>query len=101
METSKRITLINKDSYKVDLEYNDMYAILHLPVVPKFTKTVYLDMVSTIKDIRDFLEEVGYVGLWTAVEPSNKIINKLVNKLGFKYMGDSEGYSVYLYEENV
>lgn len=95
---SKRITLLTKEKYRVDLEYNEDFAILHLPTVDKFTKDVYLDMKFTVEDISEFLTTAGYPAMWIAISPYDKVIKKFVGRLGFVYKGTAEDMDVYIYE---
>jgi len=98
MLTSKRFTIVEKPEYRVDLEYNDMYAILHLPYVGKFTKSVYQDMQITVQDIYEFIKTIEYVGMWIAIDPFNKVLNKFVQRIGFVHLGEADNMSVYQYE---
>lgn len=91
---SKRITLIQKDGYSVDLEYNDEFAILHLPMVGKFTKDVYLDMSICIEDIKQFLKDLGYLSLYVGIDPTNKLLRKFSERFGFEYRGNDMNIDV-------
>ena len=92
---SERFTLLVRNDYEVDLEYNKDFAILHLPYIERMTKSVYLDMVSTINGLDKFLETVGFKSLWAAIPPQNSTLPKLVKKLDFTYRGSADGYDVY------
>lgn len=92
---SKRFNLVNVEDYEVDLEYTDQYAILHLPRVSKFTKGTYLDMVERLQQVATFIKTSGYFGMWVAIKPEDTTIGRLVNKLGFKYLGTSDSLAVY------
>lgn len=92
---SKRFTLVHKEDYKVDLEYNEHLAILHLPKVNRFTKTVYLDMLECIEDIEGFLLDLGYASLWLGIPIGDSPLAKLVKKLNFTYRGSAEGLDIY------
>lgn len=98
MQSSKRITIVDHIDYSVDLEYNDMYAILHLPRVNKFTKEVYQGMLIKVQELWEFFSTVGYEGMFIAIDPTNKVLNKFVLRLGFKPLGTADGLSVYQYE---
>ena len=98
---SSRITLVSKEKYKVDLEYNKEFAILHLPIVSKFTRDVYLDMTMVMEDIEEFLMTVGYPNIWVAVDPANTTIAKLAKKFKFEYRGSADGMDVYMKEKEV
>jgi len=89
------MTLVQKDSFTVDLEYNEHYAIVHLPKVDKFTKGIYLDMSIVFEDMKEFLKVVGYDHVWAALEPTNKPMIKFVGKIGLTFQGEAEDLNVY------
>jgi hypothetical protein len=92
---SKRFTLVEREEYTIDLEYGGPFAILHLPRVGKFTKTVYLDAVNSIENIEEFVKDFGFDTLWAALDPNNNSLIKLIKKMGFEYQGSAEGMDVY------
>lgn len=94
---SKRITLLEKENYKVDLEYNEDFVILHLPRVDKFTKSVYLDMKFMLEDYSDFFKTAGYKDLCVAIGETDKTMKKFIKKFGFVYAGNASSLDVYLY----
>ena len=95
--SSKRLRLIDKEEYAVDLEYTDQYAIVHFPFIQKFTRNTLLDMSHTLEGLVSFVEAVGYEGLWAAVDPEDTFISKLATKLNFAKIGHSDGWDVYEY----
>lgn len=92
---SKRFTVLLRDEYQVDLEYNESFAILHLPSVTAFKKSTYKDMKDRLTSLDDFLRTVGYSSLWAAIPPKDELLSKLVTKLDFVFRGSSHGYDVY------
>lgn len=90
---SKRFTLLEKEKYVVDLEYNEDFAIIHLPYIEKFTREVYYDMAETIDRIEGFLLFQGYKSLWVGTE--HPLMKKLAGRLGFEYRGEAEGLDVF------
>jgi hypothetical protein len=94
---SKRFTIVDTEDYTVDLEYNNMYAILHLPRVSKFNKTVYTDMKIKVQDIWDFVQTVGYSGMWICISKEDTTLGKFVQKIGFNFLGSYETQDVYEY----
>lgn len=93
--TSKRLTLIDKDSYTIDLEYNNTFAILHLPYVSKVSKEVLVDGIYQVSSLSEFLKTCGYSSLFAAVFPDDRKIKKLLSKLEFTFLGSSNGLDVY------
>lgn len=91
---SFRITIAETDRYKVDLEYNQYLVAIHIPSLPKFTKSVYFDMDLKFKEIEQFCKEVGYKDLWVALDPSKTMLKKFAEKLGFSYVGLVDGLVV-------
>lgn len=93
---SKSLVLFEGE-YSVRLEYSKDYAIIHLPYINKFTKEIYQDMMFKLEDWSEFLATAGYNGIYAAVDPANKKIIRLLNKLGFMFQGASQGMFVFRY----
>jgi len=96
--TSKRFALVHTEDYVVDLEYNDEFAIIHLPYVKKFTRSMYEDFMLTFPRIKTFLKDMGYEDVWAAIAPGDKPTGKLAERMGFELVGSSHGMDVYLIE---
>lgn len=95
MPDSKRFTIIKRDNYRVDLEYSNVVAILHLPYLEKFTRDFYEESFVVVKDLLEFVEEMGYNGLHAAIYEHDKKIQKFADRLGFKYSGKADGFLIY------
>ena len=91
---SKRLTILDYEDYQIDLEYNKMYVVVHIPRL-KLTKTVYSELSYKVFELWEFVKEVEYQGLWTAVPKDNKTLGKLANRLGFEYLGEADGFLIY------
>ena len=89
------MTIIEKEDFIVDLEYNEDYAIVHLPKVEKFTKDIYLDLIKTFEELKEFLKSMQFIHVWAAIEPSNVLINKFAGKMGLTFLGEAENLNVY------
>lgn len=96
---SKRISIVVRELYTIDLEYSQEYAILHLPYVKKFTKGVYLDINQSVEEVWDLVSTIGYREMFVAIPQEDKVVAKLVVKLGFILLGSSQGLDVYQYKE--
>jgi len=94
---SDRIRIVSKEDYGVDLEYNEMFAILHFPYMKKFDRGIYTDFQITLPEIAKFVDTVGYEGLWAAVDEEDTFINKIANRFGFTKIGAADGLNVYEY----
>jgi hypothetical protein len=97
MIESKRITLIDKEDLVLDLEYNEQYAILHLPVM-RMSRDTYTDFLDTVPQLHTFLTMVGYSAVWAGVRPEDTMIAKLLGRLGATKIGNAEGLDVYEYK---
>lgn len=97
MPHSKRITLIRTNDLTLELEYNEEYAVLHLPYL-RMTKTSYQEFLLTVEEVCQFLKDLGYEGVWTAIEPANRTIAKLLSRVDFAKIGEAEGLHVYSYK---
>ena len=93
--TSKRIRLVDKEDYGVDLEYNDDFVILHLPWTYKFSKSIYQDMLATMDNLEDFLNCMGYSRIHLGIEPGRTSTLKLAKRLGFNQIGHHSGHDIY------
>lgn len=92
---SQSFTLVKKDGYEVGLEYNEDFAILHLPFVKKMNKSTYKDMKLCLEDLSRFAGTVGYPSLWVAFPPEDLLLTKFVIKMGFELRGEADGLTVY------
>lgn len=93
----KRFTIAELEEYRLDLEYSTNVAIVHLPVVHKWNKSVYADLKERIKDLHTFVTTAGYLDLWAGIDKNNEKTNKLAKRVGFEYRGTEDGINVYQY----
>jgi hypothetical protein len=94
---------VQKPEYTISLEYNEEYIALHLPHVEKFTKTAYLDFLSTVDELKEFSETFGKTQLFVGIPTGDVKMGKFATKAGFEFLGEGEGeIDVYVYklEEN-
>jgi len=92
---SKRIRLVETTTYGIDLEYNDDFAILHIPYVNKFNRTVLADMVLKLEDLGDFINCMGYPRIHLGIPTTDITTQKLALRLNFELKGESQGFSIY------
>lgn len=92
---SKRIRLVETPQASLDLEFNSKYAILHLPRVDKFQKGEFKLFKDYLVGLAEFFEVSNLEGPYAATE--DKKIEKLAKRLGFDYLGESNGLKVYKY----
>ena len=95
---SKNLDGIKGSCFSIRLEYNEEFIILHLPTIDKMTKEVLLEMKTMLSDWWLFVKTMGYKAIFAAVEPKHKV-NKLLQMLNFKYVGEDKGYFVYQFKE--
>ncbi len=94
---SKSLNGIKGSCFDIRLEYNQEYVIVHLPYVDRMTKDVYIEMKYLLEDWTEFFMTMGYKGTFAATDPTTKV-NKLALMLGFEYLQDSQGMSIYVYK---
>ena len=92
---SKRLRLLETDNLSIDLEYNEQFAILHIPRAGKFRKGELQTLQSYLKQWDEFIYDMGLDGPYTVAD--TPITEKLVNKLGFVYLGNHGTTKVYKY----
>jgi hypothetical protein len=96
-EASKRMRVYDFKEFSVDLEYNETYVAIHLPEVPSFTKSTYKKMQVYIEQLSEFLNTVGYQNLFAVA--NDITTEKLMEKLGFLFLGQHNEMRVYVYKE--
>ena len=94
---SRKITLVDKQDLTISLEWNDQFAILHLPKL-KLTKSSYTDFLVTVPQLYEFLSSLGYEAIYTAIEPESKTIAKLLDRLGAVKLGQDPNQKLDVYE---
>lgn len=92
---SKRIRLVELPYASLDLEFNDKYAILHLPRVDRFRKGDLFKFKEYLDGLAQFFEVSGLEGPYAA--SNDEKIKRLALKLGFTFLGESNGLKVYKY----
>ena len=98
IQVSKRLTLVETPDYIVDLEYNEYFAILHLPFVREFNRTVYTEMRVKMEELAIFFKTLGYENVWAAVPETNELIQKFLTRLKFEPLGQANGMVVFGYK---
>lgn len=93
---SKRIRLVELDIGSLDLEYNETYAILHLPRVSKFGVKEFNLFKRYLDDLSNFFQVTKLQGPYAAT--SDPKVQRLVLKLGFQYLGEHDNLKVYKYD---
>ena len=96
--TSKRLRVIIREHYGVDLEYTDEVAVLHFPYFNKLTVSVLKELLTYTKDLNDLLTTIGFSEVWAAVDFRNVKMAKLITRLGFTYKTHINGLDVYIFE---
>ena len=98
MVASKSFLMYEGEDYEVRLEYNRDVLIVHLPVVYKFNRSVFISMEMKLEDIYDFSVGLGYPSLHCAAPIGNTKVARLAKLLGFVFFADHDGYSVFKYK---
>ena len=97
MVASNSYPLYEGEDFKIRLEYNREYMIVHLPEVFKFNKTTLISMLMKLDEINDFSVGLGYPALHCAAPEDDPKINKLAIRCGFTKIGEDAGFIVYKY----
>ncbi len=93
---SRRFTLVDNDDYQLDCEYNDKFFILHLPRLTP-TPGVVKSLKLKLDELAEFVDDSSWQMLFTAIEPDNKPVAKLLKIIGAQPQGVAEGLHVYSY----
>ena len=94
---SKSLNGIKGSCFDIRLEYSSEYIIVHVPYIEKMTKGVFVELKYLLEDWNEFFKTMGYKGIFAATDPYAKI-NKLALMLGFDYVGESQGMSIYIFK---
>lgn len=81
--------------YTVRIEYNQDFIIIHLEDIDKFTKDIFRRMQQQMFEWSKFFKAMGRTHIWAAVPDDKPQIKRLLGGLNFKYVGRSEGMTVY------
>lgn len=95
--TSKRLKGIRGENFEAHIEYNKDLVAIHLPYVYKFNKSTYLEMKTMLKEWDDFFKTCGYKETYVAFPVNDARLIKLVDKLGFMFVINNQGHSIYKY----
>lgn len=99
---SKRLKGPQGKDFDVVFEYgkDNGVVVLHFERIDKFTKDTFLEMKFMLEDWSDFFSSLGTESLYAGIDPDNIKMRRLVKKLGFRYLTDNEGVSLYEYRSN-
>lgn len=92
---SKSMMIYECSDFGLRLEYTKEEAFIHLPYISKLSKTIVIKLQEKVVEILDFLLDLGYNRLWAVMESTNSTIKNLTSLLGFDYIADENGYSVF------
>ena len=92
---SKSINIYECDDFSLRLEYGETLALLHLPSVSKFNRSVLIKIQNKVMEVLDFLLDLGYNGVWAGCPSDNNQIKRLLFLLGFDYIRDEDNVSMY------
>lgn len=95
---SKSMMIYECIDFGLRLEYNKNEAYIHLPYISKLNKTIVLKLQKKVIEVLDFLLDLGYNRLWAVMESTNSTIKHLTHLIGFDYVADENGYSVFKLE---
>lgn len=93
---SKRMTFIDCEDFRLDLEYNDQFFILHMPII-NVSKGSIVHLKIKLEELQEFSDTIGYGGIYTGIDPNNKPMVKLMRMIKAEHQGDAEGMAVYKY----
>lgn len=92
-----RLDLIENESFILELEYNEEFFVLHLPWIKPSSIQAVKDLKAKLVEMKAFANTVGYNELYTAIEPNDTSMEKLMGILKAEYLGTEDGAAVYVY----
>ena len=97
---SRNAIFTKTEHFDIRIEYNEDFVIIHFARLDKITKGVLADLQFYLDDFYDFVTTAGYTGVYAAVEIDDKLMNKLVLRFNFKYLGMSGGMRIFQYKRS-
>lgn len=96
---SKRLKGIKGDGFEISLEYglDNKLIMVHLQSIDRLTKDKYIEMKILLEDWSEFFETMDIPDLYAGIDKDNLSVKRLAVSLGFRYLSDSDGISVYKY----
>lgn len=97
--TSKRLSGIKGDGFEVSIEYgaDNRMVIVHLPKVEKMDKGVFIEMSVLLDEWSEFFEALGVESIYAGAYNTDTKTRRLAEMLGFIYLQDNDGFSIYEY----
>lgn len=93
---SNRFHIGRFKEFDVDLEYNDRFAIVHFARLDKLSKGIIDDIYFYFKELKEFVQSLGFDELYGAVPINNTLMNRLcLNHIGMEFIREWEGHYVY------
>lgn len=98
-QPSKRLSGIKGDSFEVSIEYgtDNRMVIVHLPRVEKMDKGVFIEMSVLLDEWSEFFHVLGIESIYAGAYNTDTKTRRLVEMLGFTYLKDNDGFSIYEY----
>lgn len=94
---SQRMTIVDEEGLQIDLEYNDSFFILHLPIFSA-TKGRLMHLRMKLEELAELATTIGYLGIYTAIDPYHLPMVKLMRLIYAEKQGSANGLDVYLYK---
>lgn len=95
---SKQFPILETKHITINLEYGRGFAILHIPRADKIYKSDLKKAEGLLEKWSEFFTDIGLDGPYAATNDYRA--NKLIEKLGFTFLGVGDGMKVYRYESN-
>jgi hypothetical protein len=94
---SKRLKGIKGKNFEAEIEYNSNLVAIHLPSIKVFNRQTLMEMKELLVEWDEFFKTVGYEDTHAAFFVSDEKTKKLVKMLGFEYITENLGFSIYKY----
>lgn len=90
---------MSNDKGSLVLEYDENWTILHIDSFGMLSKETYNYIVEHVPNLADFVRVSSGIPLIAAISMEHKGVQRLAKKVGFNYVGDVMGISLYVYGE--
>lgn len=98
MRRSTDLFGLRGENFRLRLEYDEEFMIIHLVEIDKFSKETFLEMKEMLEEWNRFMKTVGYEGTHAGVPVDNIPMIRILSALGFTHIGTNDGLYIFFFE---
>ncbi len=99
MQGTDTFVAYETERLKITVEYTEEHVFLHMPEATSVTPGDIKNLRSKLKDFYRFIRTAGYPVIIVTEKKENNSGGRIAKMVGFIYVGDHSGASIYTYGE--